>query len=151
MSKVLPGNYANPLVPGIDTLQMMPGVVQDFIEEEIALSPAAASFPLSRQLPAGAVILLAQLKIPATISATTATKIGLGIAADPDKYVLSAALTAQDAGGLRNLAVDAVPLAAAETVGVYAVDNAGAAAGTIGGTGQKVKVRIVFLKPENIA
>jgi hypothetical protein len=72
---------------------------------------------------------------------TTATKIGLGVAADPDKFAISGA------GAVKNTKVSAVTTdangasATAVTLRVSAVDNAGAAAGSFVG---KVSVRVVY-------
>ncbi len=126
-----------------------PGLRFRTITEEIKLDTPAANFPLSQTLPAGAVVVAASLVLPATISATTATKVGLGritASADPDKYLLSAALTAQDLAATQNFW--GAPLAAAETVGIFACDNAGAAAGTIGGAGQKVLASLTYVIAE---
>jgi hypothetical protein len=112
------------------------------IDQQLDLAAAAASFDLTEDIPAGAVILSAQANLETLIGATTAVKVGLGIAADPDKYGKTSALT-------KNLKIDTIPayavLAGAEDIKVFAVDAAGAAAGTIGGTaGNKVRVRIVY-------
>lgn len=88
------------------------------------------------------------MSIQSTIAATTAVKIGLGrvtATADPDKYILSAALTAAEIAQVENQW--ASPLTAEETIGVFACDTNGAAAGTIGGGANNiVVVRIVYLQ-----
>lgn len=147
-TKILPGN----LIAGSweNILNLFNGLLIDTLEAEVSLSPSAANFSITKTIPAGAIVLLAQLDIPATVSATTATKIGLGISSDPDKYALSAALTAEDVGGLTNWATAAIPLSSTETIRVSACDNAGAAAGTIGGTGQLVKVRLTWIRPDTL-
>jgi hypothetical protein len=88
------------------------------------------------------------LKLPATVSATTATKVGLGrvtATADPDKYCLSTALAAETIAQVKDFWT--VPLTATETVGIFACDNAGAAAGSIGGAGQTVECSITYYQP----
>ena len=112
------------------------------IDQTLDLSSAAASFDLTEDVPVGAVILSAQANLETLIGAATAVKVGLGIAADPDKYGKTSALT-------KNLKIDTIPayavLSGAEDVKVFATDTAGAAAGTIGGTaGNAVRVRIVY-------
>lgn len=126
------------------------GLLLESKKVTVALSPSAASFATGITIPTGAIAFLTQLDIPSTISATTAVKIGLGIAADPDKYGLSAALTAEDVGGLRNLATLGIPTTAAEPILVYACDTDGAAAGTIGETSQNVTIRLTWLKPDSL-
>lgn len=112
------------------------------IDQTLSLASAAASFDLTEDVPTGAVILSAQANLETLIGAATAVKVGLGIAADPDKYGKTSALT-------KNLKIDTIPahavLSGAEDVKVFAVDTNGAAAGTIGGTaGNAVRVRIVY-------
>jgi hypothetical protein len=111
------------------------GVRYKTIREVIDLSAAAAAnFPLLGKIPAGSVVVAAAMSIPNTIQAATATKIGLGrstTTANPSKYLLSAALTAAELKAPINQW--SAPLAAEEALYVAACDNAGAAAGTIGG------------------
>lgn len=67
-----------------------PGLDQKTKMATLDLSAAAASFPLPDLVPAGAVVLAVAINTP-LISATTATKIGIGrltATADPDKYYL---------------------------------------------------------------
>ena len=125
---------------------LAPGIRTKEIVEVIDLSAAAAtSFSLTEQIPKNSIVLAVALSIQETITAATAVKIGVGRTSDPDKYLLSAGLTAAElATPVNNWAA---PLTAAETIGVFACDNLGAAAGTIGGgTGDVVVVRVVYLE-----
>jgi hypothetical protein len=132
---------------------LAPGVITKEITEVVDLSTAAAaSFTLRNVVPANSVVLTAAMSIQGTIAAATAVKIGLGrvtATADPDKYLLSAGLTAAELAKPQNQW--ASPLTADEQVGVFACDTNGAAAGTIGGgNGNAVVVRIVYLQASTI-
>lgn len=141
-TRPLLSNVSAPLGNG-DTVEEAAGLCLGVIQETITLSPAAASFPVSLSIPSNAVVVMAQLKLNGTISATTAVKVGLGKSngsADPDKYALTSNLTAQTAGGMVAHAV----LASQDDLYVTACDTNGAAAGSIGGTDQTATVRIVY-------
>jgi hypothetical protein len=115
------------------------------ISEIVDLSTAAANFAFGT-VPKGACVVAVALTVPATISATTAVKIGVGrltSTADPDKYYLTSALTA---GEFSTTLAWTAGLAADESVGIFACDTNGAAAGSIGGAGQYVQARIVYAK-----
>ena len=108
------------------------------------LTTPAAAWDLTSNVPAGAVILSVQANLQDVITASTAVKVGIGVAADPDKYGKTTGLT-------QNLKVDTIPdwavLSGAEDIQIYAVDTDGAAAGTIGGGAvgtDEVRVRIVY-------
>jgi len=109
------------------------------IDETVSTESAVASIDLTEDVPSGAVILSAQANLETAVTTTTATKIGLGISTDPDKYGLTSGLT-------KNLKIDTVPdwavLGSAEDVQVYACDNTGAADGTI--DSGSIRVRIVY-------
>jgi hypothetical protein len=127
------------------------GLTPGTISKTIDLSTAAASFSLGT-LPAGSVVASYAIKTSGTITAATAVKIGIGrltSTADPDKYFLSANLAALDTSAV--LLATTTTNAAAEEIGLFACDNAGAAAGTIGGTaGQYAQVRITYVTAEKI-
>jgi len=132
--------------------QFLPqGLATGTIEKTVDLSTAAASFSLGT-LPAGSVVASVAVKTPGPTTASTATKIGVGrstATADPDKYWLSADLTAQNASTV--LLATTTALATDEAIALFACDNAGAAAGTIGGTaGQYAQVRITYITAEKI-
>ena len=128
---------------------LAPGVRTKEIVQVVDMSAAAAaSFSLTETIPAHSIVISVAMSIQETITAATAVKIGVGrvtATADPDKYLLSAALTAAELA--KPVDQWAAPLAAAETIGVFACATDGSAAGTIGGgTGDVVVVRIVYLE-----
>jgi hypothetical protein len=121
------------------------------IEETVDLSgTAAASFPLQATIPADAVVVSAAMVLNLAAGGATSVKVGLGritSTADPDKYLLSADKTAATTKKIQNQWGS--PLTATETIGVFACDNAGAAAGTIGGVvGLTATVNIVYALPD---
>ena len=128
---------------------LAPGVRTKEIVQVVDMSAAAAaSFSLTETIPAHSIVISVAMSIQETITAATAVKIGVGrvtATADPDKYLLSAALTAAELA--KPVDQWAAPLAAAETIGVFACATDGSAAGTIGGgAGDVVVVRIVYLE-----
>jgi len=138
MSLINAGNFVNPCVSG-DQIRPIDGFKYGYIQQTI--TPAgAAGYDLTDQLPIGAVVLNAQIKLSATVVCTTAVKIGLGrkeSTADPDKYALTSALTAATYSGTKITVTGVLADAsAAETLRVFACDTNGAAAGTLdsGGT-----------------
>jgi hypothetical protein len=121
-----------------------PGFEFRYFEETVTLTTAAASFSLTNTLPIGAVPYAASLQLLSTVSAATAVKVGLGrvtSTADPDKYILTSDLTAQSSA---TMITPTTPLAAAETVGIFACATGGTAAGTIGGAGELVKISMTY-------
>lgn len=139
-----PASLASFLAPGCSTKEIVQVVDMS--------AAAAASFALTETVPANAVVLTAAMSIQSTIAAATAVKIGLGrltATADPDKYLLSAGLTAAELAKPQNQW--ASPLTATEQLAVFACDTNGAAAGTIGGAANNiVVVRIVYLLAETL-
>lgn len=143
------GNYVAPLRSG-DTVQPVEGLDYGFIEERVVLTRPVANVTLPRTLPPWSVVLAAEIKLVTTITATTATKVGLGritSTADPDKYALTGALTVGTSRGsiITNVAVSAGG-ANVEQIGIFACDNSGAAAGTI--NAGRIIVRLWFLVTE---
>ena len=127
------------------------GVQSETIEQRVLLDTAAANFPLNLVLPKGAWVFAIAVNIPSTISATTAVKVGVGrvtSTADPDKYWLSSALTAQTYAGVPLTLNSSV--VADETLGVFACATDGSAAGSIGGAGQYIDVAITYFKAQAI-
>lgn len=121
------------------------GIVPGHILQRVYLDTAAASFPLTDKLPIGAAVKSISLNIPQTVSATTAVKIGLGrltATADPDKYWLSADLTATTVQQI--LSATTVSVTAEEELAIFACATGGTAAGTIGGAGQYIDVLITY-------
>lgn len=140
---------ALPNPPAAISSFLAPGVRTKEIVQVVDMSAAAAaSFSLAETIPANSIVIAVAMSIQETITAATAVKIGVGrvtATADPDKYLLSAGLTAAELA--KPVDQWAAPLTAAETIGVFACDTAGAAAGTIGGgTGDVVVVRVVYLE-----
>lgn len=127
------------------------GLAVGTIQKTVDLSTAAANFSLGT-IPAGSVVASVAVKTPGTTTAATAVKIGVGrltATADPDKYWLSADLTAQDAATV--LLATSTTVTAAEEIALFACDTNGAAAGTIGGTaGQYAQVRVAYITAETI-
>jgi len=118
------------------------------LDDTVVLDPAAADFDLSNVVPSGAVIINAQVKLDTAVTgAGGATKVGLGTAADPDKYGKTASLLIDQAF---STTPNWVPLSGPETIKLYAVDNAGAAAGTIGGEDETVRVRVMYTQANPI-
>lgn len=125
------------------------GISSKTLVECISFSGPTAGIELSPKIPAGSIVIASELRLPVPISATTAVRVGLGTPSDPDKYAISVGLAAQHIGpSFENQWSN--PLTAEETIGVYACDNSGAAAGTIGGNGQQVFVRISYLTAETL-
>jgi hypothetical protein len=119
------------------------------LAKTVDLSSAAANFSIGT-IPAGSVVSHVAVELPATISAATAVKIGVGrltATADPDKYWLSADLTAVSDSAV--LLATSTTVAAAEEIGLFACDTNGAAAGTIGGVaGEYVRVVVGYITAE---
>lgn len=130
--------------------EFMPqGLTGGTIAETVDISTAAASFSIGT-IPAGSVVASVAIRWEGTLAATTAVKVGIGrltATADPDKYFLSAALTATDTSAV--LLATSTTVSAAEELALFACDTNGAAAGTLGGTaGQEVNVVITYLTAE---
>jgi len=127
--------------------QGVEGVRIRVIDETVTLT-AAVKTDLTTQLPATSVVLAVQGNLQTTVVGDGTgdnglTKIGIGTAADPDIYGLSADL-------VKNTKITGVPaayavIAAATTWSVYAVDNAGAAVTEKFVAGSTVRVRIVYM------
>lgn len=117
------------------------------IEETVTISVAAASGALTTQLPAPARVLFACMNFDTAITLVTAVKVGLGTAADPDRFALSDTTMAKNTK-TNSIPVEAVAInSAAVAMTVNAVDTNGAAAGTIAGT---VRCLIVYWEMEQL-
>jgi hypothetical protein len=110
------------------------------------ITTPAAAFDLANDVPVDVVLLSVQLLLQDEITgAGGATKVGIGIAADPDKYGKTSSLAA---GQVINTSVPwevVTPLAI--DIQLFAVDDNGDALGTIGGglvNTERVKVRLVY-------
>ena len=129
---------ANSLPPSLRTLELA---------ETVDLSgTAAASFPIVQTLPAGCTVIGASVVLSNAAGGATSTKVGVGrttATAAPSKYLLTAGKTA---GGTSTMVASFAVLATTESLGIFACDNAGAAAGTIGGVvGLTAKVCITYM------
>lgn len=110
------------------------------IDETVPLSGLAVD--LTEDVPAGAVILAVQGNIEVlAVAGGTTVKVGIGVAADPDKYGKTSALT-------KNLKVDTIPahavLASLEDLQIFACATAGGA-GDTGFSAGSFRVRIVYV------
>lgn len=148
---IMPGNMVTPPVSGEDQMRLMPGVLYSHITETLVIASAVANLAIPKLLPVGAVVTAAYIRLLTAITATTAVGVGLGrlsATAAPSKYTRTTVLTANAAAGallLPNLLADA---AIQEQIGIFAVDGAGVAAGTINsGT---VLVRLDYMMPETL-
>lgn len=137
-----------PTPPVLNPSFLAPGVITSTFTEVVDLSTAAANHPLKNSLPAGAIVIGTALSVPGPITATTATKIGVGrltATAAPSKYLLSTNLAAAELFRVNNEWDNG--LTATEELAIFACDNAGDAAGTIGGGANNyVVVRITYLQ-----
>jgi len=114
----------------------------DILDDVVVLNPASGVFSLGDVIPSGAVIFSAQVRLDTAVTgAGGATKVGIGTDADPDKYGKTASLLS---GQLINTIPLWTILTGAETIKLFAVDNAGVATGTIGGVGEGATVRVTY-------
>lgn len=138
------------LVASLNPSFLPQGLTTGTIAKTIDISTAAANFSIGT-IPVGSVVASVAVKNPQTISATTAVKFGVGrltATADPDKYWLSTNLAAVNTA--KTLLDTAASVTADEEIGLFACDTNGAAAGTIGGTGQSVDVLITYITAETL-
>jgi len=151
MGLINAGSYVSPSVSG-DEVRPIRGIKYGYIEQSV-IPAGAAGYDLAVQLPIGAVILNAQIKLSAAVVCTTAVKIGLGrkeSAADPDKYALTSALTTGTYSGTKITVTGVLADASAvETLRVFACDTNGAAAGTLD-SGGTITARVNYLVYESI-
>jgi hypothetical protein len=144
MKDIHSADYTGRLDAG-DRILVAPGLAFGTIEETVT-PDGSATYDLAIPLPQGAVVLSASLTLSATVVATTAVKIGLGrkeATADPDKYVLTSALTAGVYGGAKSTLVTA-DATAAETLQVVACATGGGAAGTLD-SGGDIAVKLTYM------
>lgn len=109
-----------------------------FIEEVITFTGTATK-NLAVQLPANATPLYAAINLDVLVVCTTAVKIGVGTAADPDGYSKTGALTKNTKEGIKGALINA-QVAAATTIQVTACDTAGALAGTADSGQARIRV-----------
>lgn len=151
MTTYQPANYMD---DGGDTLVIggtlnLYGITTHQLAVTVDAGTSAASLDVG-DIPAGAVVLAAQANLDTaiTVGGTTnaAAGVGLGTAADPDKYGFTAAVT-------KNTKITTLPdyaagLAAKEDVILSPVDNAGAVPTSnpaIGGAGEQITVVITYM------
>lgn len=121
--------------------------------EEAVIFAAAASANFTEQVPAGAIPLAASMNYDTAVVLSTAVKVGLGTAADPDGYGLTGTAVikntkhAPGTGGKGALC--GVQIATATTIQVTACDTAGALAGTV--TSGTVRGRVYYETWDGIA
>lgn len=119
------------------------------IDEVIShVGNAALTKALTTQVPAGAVILAVQANADVALTGGgTTVRFGVGVAADPDKYGNSAALT-------KNAKINTIPahavLGAPEAL-VVAATTGGGAAGDTALTVGAVRVRVVYAQAVSLA
>lgn len=129
-----------------------PGLPQKTEQFTIDMATAAPNHPIPLVLPLGAVVLALALHLPEDISATTATRIGVGRStsvADPDKYFL-APLAKADLARAHNGWGAPIADANGESLALYACANDGSAAGSIGGAEQYAIVSVTYAVPQKI-
>jgi hypothetical protein len=108
------------------------------IDEILNTNGPVASLSLTNDVPANKLLYAVQANLVTAITGSGgAVKVGIGISSDPDKYGLSADLS-------KNAKVDRMPNAALSgttSIGIYACDTSGNAAGTIDG---QVRIRLYY-------
>jgi len=115
------------------------------IEEVLTWVHANTAINVTTPIPAGSILLFAQMNTDQAFTFDTAVKIGLGTAADPDLFALSAGTVINKNDKTYTLGVAAAYLLAAQTtVQIQCVDVAGAAAGHLETVG-KIRVQLVYL------
>jgi len=117
------------------------------IDETISNLTGGVNVDLTEDVPAGAVILSAQLNIQTlVVAAGTSAKVGLGTVADPDKYGITS-------GKTKNLKIDTIPehavLSGAEDVQVSMCATNGDVGDSAASAGA-VRVRIVYAVPNSL-
>lgn len=141
------GNFVNPSeLDGETRVQVTDGVVWATIQETIT-PDGSASYNLTTQAPANALIMSSQVKLVTDVVATTAIEIGLGTSGDPDKYRETTALTAATYGGVQN--PPTFTDTSDETLVVQGTNGSGTAAGTLD-SGGPIIVRVTFFLAEAI-
>lgn len=141
MSKIISGNYTAPLMTA-DIVNYSEGIGVAYVT--LSVDPTGlASYSLVT-LPAHAIVLACEVKLSATVVATTAVKVGVGPSSDPDKYALTTALTANTYKGT---VITVTPVLAGggstEVVLINATDVAGESAGTLN-SGGTISVRLWY-------
>jgi len=110
--------------------------------EEVVTFAADASKALTQALPANSTVIQVDTNYDVAVVLSTAVKLGVGTASDPDAFLLSSATVTKNTKNVNRPAVATGFQAASAAPLVTAVDTNGAAAGT--GTSGSVRVRIVY-------
>jgi hypothetical protein len=116
------------------------------IDEDVVFTTGVAEKNLTNVIPANSIILMAQINLETTITATTAVKVGLGTASgDPDLYGITADL-------VKNTKSDKIPAAYAVVTSTQLAVTACATGGTAAGTlnDGTVRVRVVYLTSNSL-
>lgn len=110
-------------------------------DQTVAITGTGTDIDLAANLPAGSMVIATQMTFPTAVATATATKVGLGVAADPDKYGLSSGLTQHTKTNF--MPTTLTYQTSAEDIRLFSVDNSGAAAGNFNNSGS-VRVVIYF-------
>jgi len=117
-------------------------------DEIVTANPPAASFNLGIDLPANATAISFQVNLNTAISKTgLATKVGLGTSATADLFGKTLNLLKNSK---INTAMGATVLnsTAPTDIRLFSVNNSGTPTGTIGGPGQMIRVRLIYISLE---
>lgn len=112
------------------------------IDEVVDVSSAAASFDLTQDVPVSSVILAVQANANTAITGSGASGFGIGISGSETVYGESSTLTQNSK--IDTMSASWTVLGSARDVRIYATDGAGTPAGTIGGSSEAIRVRIIF-------
>jgi len=110
------------------------------LETTVNMSGESASYAIADLLPVNAEPVAISVNLPLGAGGTTSVKYGVGTAANPSKYFLSTDKSA----GEQSKNLNSSALTAPETLGIYALDNSGSAAGTIGGAGISAVIQLAY-------
>lgn len=146
MGVINAGNFVNPAVSGETEVRLIDGLKVGVVEETVTPN-GSATYDLTSPLPADAVVLVSQLKLDATVVATTAVSVGLGTSVNADKWLETTALIA-DTYGTANSSFETV-LASDTTIVVQGTNGGGTAAGTLD-SGGPITARIVYMVAEAV-
>lgn len=109
--------------------------------EEAVVTSASAFVALTTSIPANSKVIAASLNFDTAIVLSTATKVGFGFSGTPSGLVLSSTVVTKNTKN-DTVAPTTTSFATATALRVSAVDNSGAAAGTI--TSGTVRARVIY-------
>lgn len=141
---------AGPL--SVTQLNMLADWSQRYIvfEQIVTINPPAASFDLAIDFPANATAISFQINLETLITGTgLVRKVGLGTPATADLFGKTLNLLKNSK---INMAMGATVLNSTTPVDIrlYAVNNSGTATGTMGGPGQIIRVRLIYIFLESL-